>query len=201
MKKTLKLFIFSLIIISSFSNFLFGQVEKETIPRIDLNLGIGIFFPQSNYFQSYYQTKSTFNWNIGTTFGDMNGGAFPWLKFSHTQAKVDTLFQAFTPNDSLLILRKKQLAFGIEIPLKITDNNFIIIQSGLSYNLVNESFEKMQADNFGLILSLGYRKRFSETFAFSINLTYDYYQKHAFQFKDLSGYLITTGISLNLAAD
>ena len=127
-----------ILIILVFPTLLKGQADTVKYPILDLTVETGVFFPRSEDFQNIYNSKSTFNWSVGTKFGASDWNYIPWIKYSQYQSKIDSLISNDVDNDSIINAKRNQISMGIVHPIKLKDNNFIQLKCGISYNFISE---------------------------------------------------------------
>ena len=182
--------------------YIFGQADSTRYPIFDLNFEAGVFFPQSEDFQEVYNTKSSFNWSIGSKFGTSEWKFLPWMKYSQYESRVDSVIVNDEENDSLLIAGRKQISLGFVHPIDLRNDNYFQIKCGITYNFISEELTDLNSEPFGLIMSVGYMKRLSKYMTYYLDLNYDYAKATSgYRFKDWSGFLVNSGISINLGAD
>ncbi|MFZ6052565.1 hypothetical protein [Halocola ammonii] len=181
---------------------IFGQSDSTRYFILDLTAESGVFFPRSEDFQNTYNSKSNFNWSIGTKFGTSNWTFLPWIKYSQYQSKTDSVIANDTDNDSLIIASRRQISFGLMNPIRLKNDNYIQVKCGLTYNFLSEESTDLYSESFGFIMSAGYMRRISKYLSYYMDLNYEYTKSSAgYTFKDWSGFLLNMGINLNFGAD
>jgi len=195
----LRLTILTLIILIK-ANFAIGQTDTVKYPIFDWSIETGVIFPQNDDFYNIYNSKSNFNLRFGLKFGNSTWKTLPWVKYSMCTTKMDTLLTFSTKYDSMAIARRNQIAIGVVSPIKLKGNNYIQLKYGLTYNFLLEETTRLETNVFGLLMSVGYMKRFSNFLSYYIDINYDYAKtRKAKVFNDWSGFVIMTGVSFNVA--
>jgi len=143
---------------------LFAQTDSTKYPIFDVIIETAMFFPQSEDFKTFYNSNSTFNWGVGIRLGTSKSKFLGWFKYSRYQAIIDTLVSNKAYHR--FIARREQLSIGVINPIKIKENHFINLKSGISYNTFVETSTNIDSDVIGFIFSFGYMRRYSKYFTY-----------------------------------
>lgn len=178
----------------------FSQIDSVKYPVFDFEIETGVFFNQNEYFFKKYNSKSNFNWTIGTTFGNSTWKILPWVKYSQYQLNKDSLswYNTTIP----LKAKRNQFSIGLVNPIRISQRNFLQLKYGVSYNLLSESSTDLYSETIGFLFSAGFMRQFTKVFNYHIDVGYEYSKaSEGDLYRDWSGFYINMGISFNIISD
>ncbi len=179
--------------------FLHAQTDTSKFDIWDLTLESGVFFPRSDGFKDLYHTSSSFNWSIGMQFGTSKSDFLPWIKFGQYRSDIDSTLTVDDESFNALTARRIQVAVGLNHPVRLPDNNFLQLKTGVSFNLVSEFSTDQQEEAVGFIMAVGYMRRISRNITYYLDFNYDYLKtEDSLFFNDWGGFLINMGIGINL---
>ncbi len=176
----------------------FGQIDTAKFLIAEITYDAGVFFPRNENFQNSYNTKSNFNWSIGTVVGQSNHLFNIWGKYSQYGSEFDSLKADGT--FSSIVAKRNQLSIGFINPISLSNKTYIQLKSGISYNFIYEDLSKLYSEQIGFLFSVGYMKRLP-FISYYFDFGYDYTRVvQGKYFSDWSGVLISTGLSFHLVS-
>ncbi len=155
-------------------NFIIAQTDTTKYPVFDLIFEPGVFFQQSDDYKTLYNSKSNFNFSIGTKIGMSNWNYFPWIKYSGYRTNFDIKKVSNNNIDTMLYAKRNQISLGIISPIKISNNNYLQLKCGASYNFITEQSTQLYAEPIGFIMAFGYLKKLSKYINYYVDINYDY---------------------------
>jgi hypothetical protein len=171
----------------------FAQTEKDSIgDRMGrMSLEAGVFYAGDDKFQTLFETNSALNFQLSLDLGNTTWKMFPWVKFM--TYKFETASNASIDYKAKL----NQFSGGLGFPVPLKEDHDIIVRLGISDNryTVNDTLRAQ----YGMIMSVGYKRRLHKNFDFMVNGTYNY-SKNEFNdvLNDWNGLSFTIGLAANL---
>lgn len=174
-----------------------AQMDTLSYGIFNLSPEIGMFYPRNEYFQGLYNAKSVYTYSLGFDFGKSTWTYHPW--FRYTTMNVENGING-VPKDSITIsASKKEYAFGIMRPYRISSNDYIQLKLGITYNSITETYTSIDQGVFGYVFSVGYLHRIDKYVSYYMDLGSDYARVNSgYQLRDWSGFRFDIGISINL---
>ncbi len=174
-----------------------AQMDSVSYGILNLSPEIGMFYPRNENFQSLYNAKSYYTYSLGFDFGKSTWTYHPWFRF--TGMKVENGIRGVSSDSITISANKKEYAFGIMRPYRVSSNDYIQLKIGVTYNSIFESSTDIDEGVFGYVFSVGYLHRIDKYISYYMDLGSDYARVNTGSLlRDWSGFRFDIGISINL---
>lgn len=181
----------------------YAQHDTTSYIVADLDLEGGVFLARNPFFQTHYLTGTMMYTGFGVKFGMSTSNVYPFIHYSRMAvASVTDSINRVTGesgNVKEFQAKKNQVSLGMMNLFRFSRGNYLQFKYGLSWNFIKEDFTQTDEKRFGFIMSVGFMKRISKAFSAYIDLGYDYAGTRNSYMRDWSGFIIKTGLAVNLA--